>query len=101
MEAKKALAEIKNPEVKIPSELVFYEGSGCPECGGLGYKGRIGLYETIEITPEIQKLIQNPNTTDYEIEQLAINNGTVTMLQDGVLKALTGETSLQEVFRVI
>ncbi len=101
VEAKKALAEIKNPEVKIPSELVFYEGSGCPECGGLGYKGRIGLYETIEITPEIQKLIQNPNTTDYEIEQLAINNGTVTMLQDGVLKALTGETSLQEVFRVI
>ena len=100
-EVKKALASIKNPEVKIPSELVFYEGAGCPECGGLGYKGRIGLYETIEVVPEIQKLIQNPNSTDYDIEQLAISNGTVTMLQDGVLKALDGQTSLQEVFRVI
>ncbi|MFZ4648611.1 MAG: GspE/PulE family protein [Patescibacteria group bacterium] len=100
-EVKKALESIKNPEIKIPSELTFYEGGGCPECGGLGYKGRLGLYETIEMTPEIQKLIQDPKTTDYEIETIAIQNGTVTMLQDGVLKALAGETSLQEVFRVI
>lgn len=100
-EAKKALETIKNPEVTIPSELIFYEGTGCQECNGLGYKGRIGLYETIEITPEIQKMIQSSNTTDFEIEQTAIQNGTVTMLQDGVLKALSGETSLQEVFRVI
>ncbi len=100
-EAKKALAEIKNPAVKVPKELVFYEGGGCPECGGLGYKGRLGLYETIAVTPEIQKLIQNPNSTDHEIEELAMQDGTVTMLQDGVLKALAGETSLQEVFRVI
>jgi len=99
--AKKALASIKNPAVKIPNDLIFYEGGGCPECGGLGYKGRLGLYETIETTPEIQKLIQNPATSDYEIEQIAIENGTITMLQDGVLKALAGETSLQEVFRVI
>lgn len=98
---KKALSEIKNPIITIPSELIFYKGAGCPECGGLGYKGRIGLYETIEITPEIQKLIQNPNSTDYDIEQVAINNGTITMLQDGILKALAGETSLQEIFRVI
>lgn len=101
LEAKKALETIKNTEVKIPETLIFYEGAGCPECGGLGYKGRLGLYETIEVTPEIQKLIQNEKTTDYEIEQLAIQNGTVTMLQDGILKALNGETSLQEVFRVI
>ncbi|MCX6795462.1 MAG: GspE/PulE family protein [Candidatus Falkowbacteria bacterium] len=101
VQAKKALEEIQNKEVKIPTDLVFYEGGGCPKCGGLGYKGRLGLYETIEVTPEIQKLIQNPNSTNHDIEELAEKNGTVTMLQDGVLKALAGETSLKEVFRVI
>ena len=52
------------------------------------------------MTPEIQKIIQSENITDYEIEKLAIEIGMITMLQDGILKALAGETSLDEVFRV-
>ncbi|MDP2944348.1 MAG: GspE/PulE family protein [bacterium] len=95
------LGSIKNPDVAVPSSLVFYTGVGCIKCGQIGYKGRLGLYETITMSPVIQKLIQAENVTDTDIEKAAIEGGMVTMLQDGVLKALGGETSLDEVFRVV
>jgi type IV pilus assembly protein PilB len=98
---KDILSSIKNETVVIPKDLIFYEGGGCEKCGQIGYKSRLGLFEAIEMIPEIQKLIQQQNITDFEIETAAINNGTVTMLQDGILKALEGETSLEEVFRVV
>jgi type IV pilus assembly protein PilB len=100
-QAKEILSKINNPAIKIPENLVFYKGKGCDKCGNLGYKSRLGLYEAITMTPEIQKLIQKEDVTDFDIEQLAIKGGTVTMVQDGILKALAGETSLEEVFRVI
>jgi len=95
------LNQINNPSVIIPEKTIFYKAVGCEKCGQIGYKGRLGLYETITMTPEIQKLIQSDNVTDFDIEQLAIKNGTITMIQDGILKALAGETSIDEVFRVI
>ncbi|MFA5248289.1 MAG: GspE/PulE family protein [Patescibacteria group bacterium] len=85
----------------IPEELKFYTGAGCLDCHNLGYKGRLGVYEVVELTPEIKKQIQVAGTTDYEIEQAAIASGAVTMLQDGILKALAGETSIEEVFRTV
>ncbi len=99
--AQEIIAGINNKEIKIPAVLQFYRGAGCEKCSQLGYKGRVGLYETIATNPTIQKLIQSENATDYEIEQEAIKDGTVTIAQDGILKALAGETSLDEVFRVI
>ncbi|MFA6514023.1 MAG: GspE/PulE family protein [Patescibacteria group bacterium] len=99
--AKKILASINNPAITIPENFVFYKGAGCEKCGQLGYKGRLGLYEAITMTPGIQKIISSETTTDYEIEQEAVKNGMVTMLQDGIIKALAGETTLEEVFRVI
>ncbi len=99
-EVKKILAEIKNPAVSVPTDLKFYKGAGCDKCNFIGYKGRIGLYETIGANPEIGKAIQNPDFSDYDIEQEAIKNGMITMLQDGVLKALKGDTTIEEVFRV-
>jgi type IV pilus assembly protein PilB len=95
------LSKIKNPKIKIPTEFHWQSSVGCDQCNHLGYKGRIGLYETITVTPTIQKLIQNEAITDYEIEQAAIAEGEVTMLQDGILKAIDGETTLEEVFRVV
>jgi len=100
-QVKDQLALIKNDSIKIPEKLEFYHGLGCEKCGQIGYKGRLGLFETITMTPDIQKLIQKDDITDYDIEQAAIKEGTVTMLQDGILKALAGETSIEEVFRVI
>ncbi|MFZ4631938.1 MAG: GspE/PulE family protein [Patescibacteria group bacterium] len=95
------LGQINNPEIKIPEKLIFYHGVGCEKCGKIGYKGRLGLYETITMTPEIQTLIQKENSTDFEVEQASIKDGSISMLQDGILKALNGETSIEEVFRVV
>ena len=85
----------------LTNNLKFYKGKGCNKCNNLGYKGRVGIYEIMEINPEIKKLIQSSDVIDYEIEQLAIKNGTVTMLQDGLIKASLGMTSLEEIFRVL
>jgi type II secretory ATPase GspE/PulE/Tfp pilus assembly ATPase PilB-like protein len=96
------LSTIPNIEkLGLTNNLKFYKGRGCNKCNNLGYKGRIGIYEIIEIGPKIKKLIQSSNVIDYEIEQLAIKNGTVTMLQDGLIKASLGITSLEEIFRVL
>ncbi|MBD3248102.1 hypothetical protein GF382_02325 [Candidatus Falkowbacteria bacterium] len=101
-EVEKALSSIdKSSGVKTPADLKFYEAVGCSECANIGYKGRLGVYETIEFGPEMQKFIQDPEATTYEIEQEALKHGTINMLQDGILKALEGETTLEEVLRVV
>lgn len=64
-----------------------------------GYKGRAGLYETIVVDEEIQKLIVK-HSTSAEIMRLACEKGTITMRQDGMLKVLSGITSMEEVNRV-
>jgi type II secretory ATPase GspE/PulE/Tfp pilus assembly ATPase PilB-like protein len=88
-------------KIVIPRELKFWKGKGCEYCGGIGYKGRLGIYETIEMTPEMQKIIQGASVTDSEIEATAVKQGTVLMIQDGILKALSGDTTVDEVFRVV
>lgn len=85
---------------EIPKEIKIYKGEGCDKCSKLGYKGRIGLYEAIDMTPNMQTIIQQENVIEETIEQAAMKNGTLTMLQDGILKVLSGDTSLEEVFRV-
>ena len=64
-----------------------------------GYSGRAGLYETIEVDEDIQKMIVNHSTAN-DIMRLARSKGTVTMRQDGVLKVLSGITTMEEVNRV-
>lgn len=64
-----------------------------------GYKGRAGLYETIEVDEDIQKMIIS-HSTSAEIMRLAKSKGTVTMRQDGILKVLSGMTTIEEVNRV-
>ncbi len=90
----------KNPKIKIPAEHTFYKPVGCEKCGKLGYKGRVGIYEAISMTPEMQKLIQSAAVTELEIENLAIEQGSMLMMHDGILKAMNGETTIDEVFRV-
>ena len=101
LKIKDLFKDIKIEGITIPEEINLYEPKGCEKCGNIGYKGRLGLFEAIEMSPEIRKVIQESGITDYEIEQTAIKNGTLPMLQDGVLKAIEGETSLEEVFRVV
>ncbi|MCB9798701.1 type II/IV secretion system protein [Candidatus Nomurabacteria bacterium] len=82
-------------------ELTFYASKGCEVCNGLGYKGRVGIYEIFIMNPDIEQMILTGQVSEYEIEKIAIQNGMVTMVQDGILKALEGQTSIEEVFRVI
>lgn len=95
------MAAIKNPEVKLPEKPVFYRANGCDYCNNLGYKGRLGLYETITMTPALRKLVQQEEVNDLDLENAAQADGSLSMLQDGVLKAARGETSLEEVFKVV
>lgn len=82
---------------RIPHELKFYYGRGCNECKQ-GYKGRIGLFEVMEMSPEIENLaIARKSANDIKAQ--AIKEGMITMKQDGILKALEGSTTLDEVFQ--
>lgn len=78
----------------------FFSPAGCTDCNGVGYKGRIGIYEIFLITKPLEELILSGNMSEYAIHDLAVEQGMVTMVQDGVLKALDGITSLEEIFRV-
>jgi len=75
------------------------KGKGCDECGGSGYKGRMGIYEIFMVTDNIQNLIFN-NATTTEIKDGARKDGMRTLRDDGLRKAMTGTTTLEEVIRI-
>ena len=77
----------------------LYKGAGCEKCGGNGYKGRRGIFEIVVMTEEIQKLIFDgaPSTV---LRVKARENGMRTLREDGLRKAISGMTTLDEVFRV-
>lgn len=72
---------------------------GCVECNNTGYKGRIGIYEVLGNSLAIQKLIIS-NATSNQIQTQAISEGMVTMQTDGLIKALRGQSTIEEVLRV-
>ncbi len=72
---------------------------GCAVCGHTGYRGRMGIYEVLSNDSEIQKLIVANGTSD-EIQNQAIKSGMITMQMDGLIKALRGQTSVEEILRV-
>jgi type IV pilus assembly protein PilB len=72
---------------------------GCEECSHTGYKGRVGIYEVLGNTIPIQKLIVS-NATSNQIQDQAILEGMITMQTDGLIKAIRGNTTVEEVLRV-
>ena len=77
----------------------LYKGKGCGECGNTGYQGRVGIFEVLPMTEKISKLIME-RTPAGKIENQAIQEGMITMKQDGYLKVLEGITNMEEVLRV-
>lgn len=73
---------------------------GCSECGNLGYRGRIGVFEAILVDGNIEKAVIN-NPSERDIREAAKGQGFLTLEQDGVLKVLSGVTSLEELERVV
>jgi len=99
-EIKNELNEAHDPEIKklLNHELKFYKPGSCNECKD-GYKGRISLFEVLTVTERIEQLTINRATSSI-IKRAALNQGMVTIRQDGFAKALQGLTSIDEVIRV-
>jgi len=81
-------------------KLVVYKGKGCSLCNDSGYKGRIGIYEVLELKENIRKLIINRASSE-EIKRVAVfENDMITLVDNGIKKALDGQTTIEEVLRV-
>ena len=76
--------------------VLHHHAPGCAACEGSGYQGRIGLHELLVVTPEIRRLIQRREPLEGVLE-LAIQQGLITLKQDGIEKVLQGQTSMDEV----
>ncbi len=104
---KEEMSDIEKDIEHMPAEVretlgksrTFYHGVGCPACAGKGYKGRIGIFEVLNVTEAIRSLIAS-RSSGADITAQAVKEGMVTMAQDGVLKALKGLTTIEEVWRV-
>jgi type IV pilus assembly protein PilB len=97
-----------NPEMltlvreKVGDQIVisdFFEGAGCKECDYSGFKGRVGIYEIIEVSAEIRELITK-NVSESDIMAIAIKQGSISLMQDGLNKVSAGITTFSEVIRV-
>jgi general secretion pathway protein E len=85
--------------VGLQAGETIHEAAGCERCGHIGYRGRQGVFEILEMTDEIRKLI-GPLTDSHTVDEAAIEHGMTTMLADAVAKCRAGTTTVSEVFRV-
>jgi type IV pilus assembly protein PilB len=81
-------------------ELEAYEPVGCRRCGGSGYRGRVGLYEVMKISPEIQSLALERSASEA-LRDVAVSQGMTRLRDDGLQKVRQGRTSMAEIARVI
>ncbi len=88
------------PKELTSQNVVMYESVGCTACSNLGYTGRIGIYEVLEINEKIGRLILERQSSD-KMEAEAVAGGMLTMKQDGFVKVLEGQTTFEEILRVI
>jgi type IV pilus assembly protein PilB len=89
-----------SPSVAAASDgMVFYRKRGCPRCNQSGYKGRIGVYQLLVMTEQLQTLAASKATRE-EIERAAIGEGMKTLWDDGIAKVASGLTSIEELARI-
>jgi len=92
-------AMVEKLEFKSKGKMILYRGRGCKACQNTGYKGRVGLIETLLLTPAVRDLILH-KAQESEIVATARKEGMVTLRQNGLGKVLAGETTLEEILRV-
>jgi len=83
----------------LPENPTFYKGEGCKECGMSGYKGREMISEVLTISETFSRMIAR-NASKEEMTKQAIEEGFISMFEDGVQKALEGKTTIEEIYRV-
>ena len=86
-------------EVKGKSKFKLFKGKGCDKCGDSGYKGRIAIFEVMSVNEKIGRLILE-RAPAGKIEEQAVEDGMVRLIQDGYLKVLEGITTIEEILRV-
>jgi len=96
-----ALPETLLRDVKeyLPENPTFYKGEGCKECGHSGYKGREMISEVLTVSETLSRMIAR-NASKEELTKQAIEEGFISMFEDGVHKALEGKTTIEEIYRV-
>ena len=77
----------------------IYKSKGCEKCGGFGYRGRISIFELFVVNETLEKSIYG-SPTEIELKNLAKNQEMVTLQEDGILKIVSGITSVEEVEKV-
>ncbi len=85
--------------IEYNDDFTLYKPGGCDMCSGTGYKGRLGIHELMEGTPEIKRMIKKQSNSE-ELFTQAMDDGMTTLRQDGILKAIDGLTDISEVRRV-
>ncbi len=93
------VAEPMCEQLQVPVGETFHKGGGCDECNGTGYHGREGVYEMLQVTPELRQLIVQTAPVE-EMRTLALWQGMVPLTHHAIQKARSGITSLEEVYRV-
>ena len=99
MKAQQALIEESGLDYNQYKDTLFYEGTGCPQCHGTGYRGRKCITEFLDLTDEIKEMIHAERPLS-EIRYRAVTDGMITLRQSALKKVLNGETSLREINRV-
>jgi type IV pilus assembly protein PilB len=94
------LIEAGYPEWRTGEIKELYRSVGCPACANTGYRGRFGLYEVMPMSEEIERLTVERASSD-QIRSVAIQQGMLTLRDDGLEKAVQGSTSLEEIARVV
>jgi type II secretory ATPase GspE/PulE/Tfp pilus assembly ATPase PilB-like protein len=79
--------------------MVFYRKRGCPRCNQTGYRGRVGIYQLLEMTEDLASLASSKASRE-EIERAAMDTGMRTLWDDGLAKVASGLTSIEELARV-
>jgi len=87
------------PGSELLRDATFFRPNGCPNCRDSGYRGRTGIYELLQVDDDIRALVMD-RADAGNIRRAAMASGMRTLRMDGALKALAGETSIEEVLRV-
>ncbi len=94
------LKNINNPERFTKNTTQIYKTVGCGECNGTGYKGRIGIFEAILINNGVEKILEK-NPSKQEVENVFKQQDILTLKQDGIIKVLSGLTTMEELKRIV
>lgn len=79
----------------------IYKGKGCPSCGGTGYRGRIGIFEILNVSEEVRKVMVSPEFSLDKMKAVARSQGMISMFEDGLRKVEKGMTTVEELLRVV